>query len=284
MNEIAFVTTCKGRLHHIKECLPLIVAQSPAEIVVVDYGCPDKVGDWIESNFPEVKVVRIEDDTGFCLPRARNIGAQNTESPWICFVDADIRTRNDWVDWMKQNLDPSFFYRAALKDGYRDLETYGTVICPRKAFTSIDGYDEVFSGWGGEDDDLYTRLSALGGVAEATYPHVFVEPIHHDDAERTLFHDIKNKKLQGLINTAYIETKKYLFSIGIENISIENRKLMANKIKTKLSSHGNNIPKTFSIDLGKYEFKSEDKPISIKIEKKRRFILFGQRKLKVFAN
>lgn len=283
MNKIAFVTTCKGRLHHIKECLPLIVAQSPAEIVVVDYGCPDKVGDWIESNFPEVKVVRIDDDSGFCLPRARNIGAQNTKSPWICFIDADIRIRNDWVDWMKQNLDPRFFYRAALKNGRRDPETYGTAICPREAFTAIDGYDETFRGWGGEDDDLYTRLSLLGGISEAPYPHIFVEAIHHDDAERTLFHDIKSKNLQGLINILYMEVKKYLLSIGIKNISIENRKSMMDKIQKQLSDNSNKIPKIFSIDLGKYEFRSENQSISIRIEKKRKFIVLGPRKLKVIT-
>src|SRR5574343_1053889 len=281
MNEIAFVTTCKGRLHHIKQCLPLIVAQSPAEIIVVDYGCPDKTGDWIELNLPGVKVVRVEDDPGFCLPRARNIGAQNSISPWICFIDADIITSSGWVDWMKTSLDPKFFYRAALKNGFRDPETYGTVICPRKKFIEIDGYDEAFRGWGGEDDDLYIRLSVHGGINEAPYPNVFVEAIHQDDAERTLFHDIKSKKQQGLINILYMNTKNHLYSIGIQNISIKNRLSIMNSIKQKIINFGDQTPKTFSINIGKYEFKQEGESISITIKKTRKYILFGPRKLKV---
>jgi hypothetical protein len=47
MTDVAFITTCKGGLHPIQETLPLIAAGSPAEIVVVDYGCPQGMGDWL---------------------------------------------------------------------------------------------------------------------------------------------------------------------------------------------------------------------------------------------
>jgi hypothetical protein len=36
--EIAFITTCKGRLKHIQRTLPALVAESPYEIILVDYG------------------------------------------------------------------------------------------------------------------------------------------------------------------------------------------------------------------------------------------------------
>lgn len=55
---IAFITTCKDRLQHLKETLPLLVADKPTEIVVVDYDCPANSGDWVEANYPDVKVVR----------------------------------------------------------------------------------------------------------------------------------------------------------------------------------------------------------------------------------
>jgi glycosyltransferase involved in cell wall biosynthesis len=93
MKSIAFVTTSKGRLNHIKETLPLMAAQNPDEIIVVDYGCPDGTGDWVEANFPVVKVVRIDDDPGFCVSRARNRGAAKSACDLICFIDADIKLR-----------------------------------------------------------------------------------------------------------------------------------------------------------------------------------------------
>lgn len=106
---VAFVTTCKGRLHHIKQTLPLIIAQHPDEIVVVDYGCPDRVGDWVKAHFPDVKVVRVEGDTGFCLAKARNVGAMNTRATWLCFIDADVEIAPRWIEWLRQNLEDGFF-------------------------------------------------------------------------------------------------------------------------------------------------------------------------------
>ena len=87
MPDIAFVTTCKGRMRHIQRTLPSLVEQSPDEIVVVDYGCPDGVGDWVADNYPDIAVVRVNDDPGFCVARARNRGGAE------CKVDLDLLHR-----------------------------------------------------------------------------------------------------------------------------------------------------------------------------------------------
>lgn len=214
MASIAFITTCKGRLHHLQETLPLIVAQEPAEIIVVDYGCPQKSGQWVKENYPTVNVVNVEDDPGFCVARARNIGAQHSTSQWLCFIDADIKVSKGWVDWMHRILDPRFFYRASKKDGTRDKETWGTCVCERKAFEFIEGYDEVFNGWGGEDDDLYARLELIG-LAEFHYPHQYVSAISHPETERVLYHQIKNRRTQAIVNKLYSAAKhQILFLAG----------------------------------------------------------------------
>jgi glycosyltransferase involved in cell wall biosynthesis len=203
---IAFVTTCKARLHHIKITLPLIIQQSPTEIVVVDYACPDGVGDWVEELYPQVKVVRVNNEEGFCLAHARNLGAAQTTADWICFIDADIRIQGDWVQWMQQNLDQRFFYRAARKEGVRITDTWGTCICHRSGFERIGGYDEMYRSWGSEDDDIYRRLF-LAGVAESSYPAGFVEPIRHTDTERTRFYNQKEMMFHHCVNRFYLEAK-----------------------------------------------------------------------------
>lgn len=209
------------------------MAESPAEIVVVDYGCPQGAGDWVEKNHPTVTVVRVDDDPGFCLPRARNVGAQSTTSPWLCFIDVDVKIAPGWVQWMTDNLDTSGFYRASKVNGERILDTWGTVLCSRKGFMDVGGYDEVFRGWGGEDDDLYERLK-LGGYAESAYPARFVAAIEHDDAERTLFHDIKERRLQFFVNRFYTETKLDLMKIIGQDLPLPERLSMMNKIKAEI--------------------------------------------------
>ena len=46
-------------------------------MIVVDYGCPDGTEAWVKQNFPEVKVVKVEDDPGFSISRARNLGGNH---------------------------------------------------------------------------------------------------------------------------------------------------------------------------------------------------------------
>ena len=111
VKKIAFVTSSKGRLHHIRETLPLMVAQNPFEVIVVDYGCPDRTGDWVQANFPAAKVVRVDDDPAFCLPRARNLGARQASADWLVLIDGDVRAGEGWSAWMQQNLQPGNFYR-----------------------------------------------------------------------------------------------------------------------------------------------------------------------------
>ena len=233
MEDVAFITTSKGRLHHIQQTLPLIVAESPAEIVVVDYGCPQRTGDWVAANYPTVAVARVDDDPGFCLPRARNIGAQQTTSPWLCFIDADVKVATGWLEWMAKNLNERCFYRADKVNGERIKDTWGTVLCRRKAFSDIGGYDEAFRGWGGEDDELYERLK-LVGHAESAYPSRFVSAIEHDDQERTLFHDIKEKNLQFFVNRFYTEAKLDLIKIIGRDLPLSERQTLMNKIKQEI--------------------------------------------------
>lgn len=192
MSRIAFVTTCKNRLHHLQQTLPLWVAEAPDEIVVVDYGCPQGTGDWVEANWPQVKVLRVNDDPGFRLPRARNLGAAAVDADWICFIDADIQVKHGWLAWMRGHLEQGCFYRAAKVGRVRNAETWGTVIAPNEVVRAIGGYDELFTDWGGEDNDLYDRLK-LAGVRQCEYPQEFVAPISHDDDMRFVYAAVKTK-------------------------------------------------------------------------------------------
>lgn len=283
MYPVAFVTTCKGRLHHIKQTLPTIIAESPAEIILVDYGCPDNTGGWVEENHPGVKVIRIDDDPGFCLPRARNIGAAHSTAPWLCFIDADIRVKSGWLDWMRQHLDDRSFYRASLDEGRQLQEIAGTFLCTRAAFTAAGGYDEVFRGWGGEDIDLYARLPHQGDASPAYYPNQFVEPIAHADEERTTFHTIKNISIQGLINSCYVKVKAHLYSYGIREIPLATRQQLLNGISDTLKHHAER-PTTFAIQLqapGLVTADGQRLDLQLEISKRRRYGFFGARKSQV---
>ncbi|MDD2662760.1 MAG: galactosyltransferase-related protein [Dechloromonas sp.] len=244
MKKIAFVTACKGRLHHLRVTLPLMVGAGIEEIVVVDYACPDGTGDWVIQNYPSVKLIRVDDDPGFCLSRARNIGAKAVEANWICFIDADIRINPDWRDWLVENLSPGYFYRAAKISGFRDVETWGTFLCQKSAFDLVGGYDEAFRGWGGEDDDLYSRLLVIAQQAESAYPSCFVSPISHDNIERTKFHKIKSKELQLEVNRHYQRAKGFFFNLLGVQLPLAIRQSLMMQIETEFQNAARESPST----------------------------------------
>ncbi|HWS75497.1 MAG TPA: galactosyltransferase-related protein, partial [Quisquiliibacterium sp.] len=107
--------------------------------------------------------------------------------------------------------EPGRFHRAGAVGGVRDLETFGTVVCPRRAFDAIGGYDEAMRGWGGEDVDLYTRLSQIG-LVDSDYPAGLLDVIRHDDDLRTRWHEIKDRRRQDVVNHCYLAAKSQLMA------------------------------------------------------------------------
>lgn len=205
---ISFITTCKGRLHHLKQTLPLMMAEGPDEAIVVDYDCPQGTAAWTREAFPAVRVIHQTGSPVFNVSHARNLGAAAAGMPWLCFVDADTLVTPGWVAWMRENLDPRRFYiqRKARPDQILP-EAIGTFICPREAFERVMGYDEVFRTWGGEDLELYERL-VNAGLEQAEYPDHFVRSIPHGDEFRFAFYEEREKYRAYIVSRYYRDLKR----------------------------------------------------------------------------
>jgi len=216
---ITFITTCRGRLAHLRETLPSLAAQPDAAVIVVDYGCPDKSGAWVEANFPQVEVVRSDESTRFELARARNLGAQRVQSPWMCFIDADTRVDVGFSERLKPLLQAGRFYQAEP----RNIETWGTSICAKADFERIGGYDEVIQGWGKEDDDFYARL-LLAGVRYGTFPGDMLHGIRHAEVERVAHYAVKDRWLSESSNYVYCRAKIDLMLLRHTPLSLDARK------------------------------------------------------------
>src|SRR5262245_54418958 len=87
---LTLVTCCMGRLAHLRQSLPAMAAQPNCSCVVVDYSCPEQCGDWVAEAFPQVTVVRVPGRASYSPSAARNRGAAAADTPWFCFIDADV--------------------------------------------------------------------------------------------------------------------------------------------------------------------------------------------------
>lgn len=223
---IAFITTCKGRLHHLKETLPLMAAQQPDELIVVDYDCPDRTGEWVEGAFRGATVVRAsQPDGGFNVGRARNLGAAEATSDWLFFVDADVRPMPGLAQWLRGNLRPGAVYRPQPGSGAQAHQIYGSFACTAADFAETEGYDEVIEGWGYEDRDLYVRLEQLG-LAERYYPSELVSAIGHGNEERHMARGFGKRVQNWAANACYAEAKFRisLFRGGKGNLPLAERR------------------------------------------------------------
>ena len=223
---ITFITTCRGRLAHLRETLPSYVRQADAAVIVVDYGCPDASGDWVEANFPQVEVVRSAESPRFEIARARNLGAARARSPWLCFVDADTHVANDFCERVNPLLEAGRFYHP----GLRSLDTFGTCICATADFVRIGGYDEVIQGWGNEDQDFYARL-LLAGVDYGTFPSDALRASNHADSQRVAHYDVKDRWVSESINHVYCRAKIDLMLLQHTPVGLEMRKRLYAEVR-----------------------------------------------------
>ena len=85
--------------------------------------------------------------------------------------------RKDYVSYLLFRYAKIGSHGAKLRSGVSAMS--------RKDYEKVNGYDENFVGWGGEDDDLGRRLLAIGKVgynfANSCFPlHLYHEPNHNN--------------------------------------------------------------------------------------------------------
>jgi hypothetical protein len=205
MPDICFITTCRGRLAHLKRALPTFASQPGTACVVVDYDCPEGTADWVEANHPEVQVVKARERPRYEAARARNMGAQAPaalQAQWLCFVDADALLAPEFAETVRPLLSPGCFLRPAP----RTLEAGGTFLCHQDDFRAAEGYDDVLQGYGMEDDDLLIRLG-LNQVQSRTFPGAMVKMISHDSRLRVEHIDVKDLQVSITANQVYCNAK-----------------------------------------------------------------------------
>jgi len=226
MADLCYITTCKGRLAHLKQTLPRVAGQPGLACVVVDYSCPDGTAGWVAANFPQVRAVRVDGESSFNVSRARNIGARAADVPWLGFFDADILLDPGFASVVVPQLVTGRFYRPDPVT----YQTWGSIICHREDFAAVGGYDEAYIGWGGEDDDLITALT-LAGRRVAGFPAALLSEIPHSDEERTRFYAIKDHRVQSRISQVYLQIKLDLARLMGRPPSLEERRTVYGEIQ-----------------------------------------------------
>ncbi|HDM76863.1 MAG TPA: glycosyltransferase family 2 protein, partial [Deltaproteobacteria bacterium] len=88
----------------LPECLHSLHRQTwtDVEIVVVDNGSIDGSVEFVQEHFPEVRVVRLEENLGFC--KGNNIGIRQAKGEYIALLNNDTVVDPHWLEELVRAL------------------------------------------------------------------------------------------------------------------------------------------------------------------------------------
>lgn len=193
MKRVSVIIPCKNRLEHLKICLQYVLRQNYTdfEVIIVDYNCPEKSGDWAMHEFgifPNLIVVNAEvDEHEWSLSAARNLGYKHSTGDILLFLDADALLHDE--DFITKHVEHCVEGSFICGWGYHDAT--GCLMVHRSAFEAVKGYNEALKAWGYEDIDIYNRLQFdvanekrnwLGGIST----------LKHGDELRNYYHGGKD--------------------------------------------------------------------------------------------
>lgn len=92
---------------YLKTCMDALYRQTmqDMEILFVDNGSTDGSSEFIKHQYPEVKIIQLKENTGFC--GAVNVGISNAKAPYVLLLNNDTEVTETFVEEL---------YRAIQKD------------------------------------------------------------------------------------------------------------------------------------------------------------------------
>jgi glycosyltransferase involved in cell wall biosynthesis len=237
---VAFKNRDKIRVENFLESF-LIQDYTNKELIFINQGSNDEISNYIEVllyNKPQVKYIHnYTQGHLWNKSNALNIGIKNSSSDYVLILDVDLILPINYITnlflYIKEDqfITPNAFY---LDKNYsvniRDLivgkipekaiENFiGICLVKREVLDSIHGYDEFYSVWGAEDDDIIKRLQLFGLNRKILSAY-----------ELPSFHQWHKVLAPREPNHWYLEMVQYLF---INNTLIRNEEIWGKVIEKK---------------------------------------------------
>lgn len=165
MNDVTVIIPNYNGIAYIKDCLDSLKMQSypDFEIIVVDNASTDGSCEVVEKDFPEVKLIKLSQNFGFC--RAVNEGIRVTKTKYLILLNNDTKADKDFVRELKNAI-----------DAHDDTFSVAAKMLQMNAPDKIDAAGDLYCalGWAfalGKDkkSDRYNKesviFSACGGAS-----------------------------------------------------------------------------------------------------------------------
>jgi len=90
--------------HLLPDCLGSLAQQTwrDFETILVDNGSEDGSADWVKANYPQVRVIRLNSNQGFC--GGNNAGIWAAAGEYIVLLNNDTLVENNWLENLYQGI------------------------------------------------------------------------------------------------------------------------------------------------------------------------------------
>lgn len=105
MPEVSIIIVSWNAREFLVGCLMSLYEEDMpwAEIIVVDNGSWDGSPDAVEELFPEVKIIRSDENLGFA--KANNIGIMASSGKYVCLMNSDVVVLGSCLEVLKNHMD-----------------------------------------------------------------------------------------------------------------------------------------------------------------------------------
>ena len=186
---ITAITTCKGRLSHLKRTLPAFAAEFE-QVIVVDWDCPDNTAEYCyRLGISNIAPLYIPNGDVFHKTAAMNAGARfaiKGGADRLCFIDADTMIIREGLRAELETLTPDKISITGPKH-FAHSQLVGFLCVQKNRFEEINGFNEDYIGWGYEDLDMRMRLICDAGCKPMWIDETMFASIRHHNDERSKF-------------------------------------------------------------------------------------------------
>lgn len=117
------IPNCNG-LKYLETCMDALRRQTmkDVEILFVDNGSTDGSSEYIKTHYPEVQILQLAENTGFC--GAVNVGIANAKAPYVLLLNNDTEAAETFVEelYLAIQKDKNIFSCSAKMIQFHDRE------------------------------------------------------------------------------------------------------------------------------------------------------------------
>ena len=99
-NLVSIITVGFNSREWLEICLPSLYDQlyEPLNVILVDNGSTDGTAEWVEENFPDVKLLRLE--KSLSLASALNMGMRDAKGEFFVLLNPDVKLEQCAIKWL----------------------------------------------------------------------------------------------------------------------------------------------------------------------------------------